>query len=159
MADGATHGQWTIAGTAAALLGLAVYGWRGGDINNAGYVGFALGGFSGLILSPDLDVPQMTHSEILMFRRFGPLGWLWFVFWWPYAKMIPHRHFLSHFPLVGTLLRLAYLCWPCLVILWLTGFWPLEIPPVLWDIGRGFLWGLVLSDILHWIADGFPVRL
>lgn len=53
----------------------------------------------GLWLSPDLD----TNS--LAIKRWGILKNLW----WPYQKIIPHRSFLSHSPLLGTALRLSYL--------------------------------------------------
>jgi len=55
--------------------------------------------FGGLMFGPDLDVPSRQ------FRRWGWLRWIWL----PYQKSIPHRSFLSHGPLIGTAIRLAYL--------------------------------------------------
>src|SRR5262249_45965301 len=54
--------------------------------------------FSGLMLSPDLDLDSSIY------RRWGPLRFLW----WPYQKAIPHRSRLSHSFVLGPLLRLAY---------------------------------------------------
>jgi uncharacterized metal-binding protein len=54
--------------------------------------------FSGLFLSPDLDL----NSSI--YHRWGPLRFLW----WPYQKLMPHRSYLSHSFIVGPLLRVAY---------------------------------------------------
>ena len=55
--------------------------------------------FSGLLISPDLDL----NSSI--YKRWGPLRWLW----WPYQKAVPHRSWVSHSYLLGPLLRTAYL--------------------------------------------------
>lgn len=53
---------------------------------------------AGLIFSPDLDIFGTNY------RRWGPLR----VLWWPYAKTIPHRSWLSHGLIVGPLLQLVY---------------------------------------------------
>jgi uncharacterized metal-binding protein len=50
-------------------------------------------------LSPDLDLGSATIDE-----RWGVLRPIW----WPYERLIPHRHWLSHSG-VSALLRLAYL--------------------------------------------------
>ena len=55
--------------------------------------------FSGLMFGPDLDI----HS--VQFKRWGPLRWIWL----PYRKSLQHRSWLSHGPIVGTVLRLLYL--------------------------------------------------
>src|SRR5512138_3620962 len=74
---------------------------------------FALGCLAGLIVTPDLDIRRITYAERLVRRSGGRLGRflaeLWYALWWPYAHLVPyHRHPLSHFPLVGTLLRVLY---------------------------------------------------
>jgi uncharacterized metal-binding protein len=56
--------------------------------------------FSGLWLSNDLDI----NSRI--YRRWGPLRWLWY----PYQKLVSHRSWLSHGFAIGPLGRLVYLC-------------------------------------------------
>lgn len=55
--------------------------------------------FSGLMFGPDLDI----HSQ--QYKRWGILRWIWL----PYRKSMRHRSFLSHGPIVGTLVRLVYL--------------------------------------------------
>ncbi len=55
--------------------------------------------FSGLVLSPDLDL----HSR--PFKRWGWLRWIWI----PYQKAMRHRSVFSHGPLIGTTLRVLYL--------------------------------------------------
>ena len=55
--------------------------------------------FSGLMFGPDLDI--YSHQ----FKRWGWLRWIWR----PYQKSLRHRSFLSHGPVIGTLLRVVYL--------------------------------------------------
>jgi uncharacterized metal-binding protein len=63
--------------------------------------------FSGLMFGPDLDI----HS--CQFNRWGLLKWIWL----PYQKSLRHRSFLSHGPVVGTMLRLVYLgTWMILLV-------------------------------------------
>ena len=59
-------------------------------------VSFVVGG---LMLGPDLDTRSVQYN------RWGIFRWMW----WPYKKMIPHRSFLSHGPIIGTLVRAIYL--------------------------------------------------
>jgi uncharacterized metal-binding protein len=54
--------------------------------------------FSGLMLSPDLDLVSGPY------HRWGPFRYIW----WPYQKVIPHRSPLSHSLIVGPALRIAY---------------------------------------------------
>ncbi len=55
--------------------------------------------FSGLMFGPDLDIYSVQ------FKRWGLLRWIWR----PYQKGLRHRSWLSHGPIVGTMLRLLYL--------------------------------------------------
>lgn len=55
--------------------------------------------FSGLMFGPDLDIYSVQY------QRWGVLRWIW----QPYQSMIPHRSWLSHGCLVGTLIRILYL--------------------------------------------------
>ncbi|MEB3213079.1 MAG: metal-binding protein [Leptolyngbyaceae bacterium] len=58
--------------------------------------------FGALMLGPDLD----TRS--IHFKRWGPLRWIWI----PYRGSLRHRSPLSHWPLVGTVVRVVYvLAW------------------------------------------------
>jgi uncharacterized metal-binding protein len=69
--------------------------------------------FSGLMFGPDLDI----YSK--QFQRWGCFRWIWL----PYQKSLHHRSFLSHGPVIGTVLRVVYLTtWiAMLVILLLLG--------------------------------------
>ena len=54
--------------------------------------------FSGLAISPDLDLDSSVY------RRWGFFRWLW----WPYQKIVRHRSWISHSFLIGPLLRVVY---------------------------------------------------
>ncbi|MEH2358701.1 metal-binding protein [Nostoc sp.] len=55
--------------------------------------------FGGLMFGPDLDIYSVQ------FQRWGFLRWIWL----PYQKSLRHRSFLSHGPIIGTILRVLYL--------------------------------------------------
>lgn len=63
---------------------------------------------SGLLFSPDLDLPSHPH------RRWGPAGCLWL----PYQWAVPHRSWVSHSAILGPLLRLAYFLAMVYGLLW-----------------------------------------
>ena len=120
-------------------------------------VGSALGCLSGLLVEPDLDVDDITKSEWRVIKRLWVFGMLWVAFWYPYARLIPHRSPLSHFPVLGTGIRLLYM-WGMFALiislLKLPGQWlvavadfvdgPLFVP---------WLFGLVVSDTGHYVMD------
>ena len=54
--------------------------------------------FGGLMFGPDLDIQSRQYV------RWGPLRFLW----WPYKVALPHRSWLSHGILFGTLIRIVY---------------------------------------------------
>jgi len=102
MPSGEVHDRITVVGAVVAapvwwLCTQPPHDWTAG----ATLVGATL--FSGLMLSPDLDLDSSIY------RRWGPLRFLW----WPYQKAIPHRSRLSHSFVFAPLLRLAYFL--CLV--------------------------------------------
>jgi len=122
-------------------------------------LGFAAGCMIGLVVTPDLDVRQRsTHAETIMRRSGGCLvGALWNLLWLPYAYLIPrHRHPLSHWPILGTVLRLVYLLAVPAVAWWVLGHIialpvlpHLALTPL---IGWGIA-GLALVDMLHYLMD------
>jgi len=63
---------------------------------------------SGLLFSPDLDLPSHPH------RRWGRAR----VLWWPYQAAVPHRSWVSHSLVIGPLLRLAYFLVVCYGLIW-----------------------------------------
>jgi len=98
--------------------------------------------FSGLFLSPDLDLNCRSY------HRWGPLRFVW----WPYQKLIHHRSPLSHSCVVGPALRIAY---------FLFFFWSLfrivtfAIAAYIHPFDRNALSGLIGNDVLHF-AQAHP---
>ncbi len=104
-----------------------------------------LGALINLWIGPDLDLSGGKAK-----RWWGPLKMLWY----PYGKLIPHRHVLSHFPVIGTFGRVVYFSLPLLPAMGCPGF-------IMWTVtwwAQPILFGLLLADMMHWVADGMPVR-
>ncbi|MFH1634590.1 MAG: DUF2227 family putative metal-binding protein [Chloroflexota bacterium] len=118
--------------------------------------GAAIGcGMLGQVLSPDLDQQDLTRSDWIVLRRLGPLGGLWIAAWFPYAFLVPHRHWASHAPVIGTVIRLLYLLiLPALCVWWKQ--WTLSFSPIFGQLLIGLFIGLCISDTAHWITDGCP---
>lgn len=113
------------------------------------------GTLAGLLLTPDLDVNRGSISNHHA-RRLGGcfFGLAWSLIWKPYSLLIPHRSPLSHFPLIGTALRLGYLAalvWLVLAGLALVGV-VARVPELPYWWHWAFL-GLALSDLFHYILD------
>jgi len=117
--------------------------------------------FSATCFNGDLDTVSKPY-----FRW----GWLRFI-WVPYQKIMPHRSVFSHGPILGTLIRLAYL-WLWWLLLqqfldaaqvpyhrWGMQLWMWGIHRQLWDtnlrypFGFCLLAGLELGALSHTIAD------
>ena len=103
----------------------------------------------GYWLSPDLDIKSRP------FQRWGVLK----IIWIPYQKFVPHRSPLSHAPIIGSLIRLAYLS------LWLSCLW-LLIPSlqqvhwaITWEKAIAFFLGVELSALNHLLLDGLLLPL
>jgi uncharacterized metal-binding protein len=80
--------------------------------------------FGGLMFGPDLDIYSVQ------FQRWGFLRWIWL----PYQKSLRHRSFLSHGPIIGTILRILYL--GCLLAI--VAIFVLAIAQRLWNLS--FTW-------------------
>lgn len=137
MASGATHKAITF-GASTLLLGA---GWY---VSPSLAVAASTGCLFGLWCQPDRD-HVAGKSPI----------WFW------YSRAFKHRG-ISHWPIIGTCTRLAYLSVPFLICWgWLeVGLWlsratipPWGLPIWGWQAVGCWLVGLMLSDILHWIAD------
>lgn len=114
-----------------------------------------LGCLAGILLTPDLDQEGISHVENQLIRLTLGIAHLWLAFWGPYASLIPHRSFLSHWPVLSTSVRLLYV-WAGLRLLdvWMDAF---VVPPLELVIGDPRFWvffgGLALSDLGHWALD------
>lgn len=95
MPSGSTHDRvtlWTLPIVAGVTFGQT----RSSQITLFVSTGYLLGG---LILGPDLDI-YSRH-----FQRWGFFKYLWL----PYQQSLAHRSFLSHGPIIGTIVRVIYL--------------------------------------------------
>ena len=159
MASGINHIRGTV--LLAVPAALLAAGW-GSEPGNA--IACGVGCLAGVILSPDLDISSRTRSEYLVYRYMGRFpGALWFAFWWLYARLIPHRSPLSHWPIIGTMGRFLYvylfggfLWYGAAWLITGTGAW---IPMFQWLQTPTFAWALVglsLADTLHFFMDFLP---
>jgi uncharacterized metal-binding protein len=151
MPDGRIHASMS----AAAAVGLYFIGNQAG-LPEADNQAVAAGCILGILITPDLDVDQPVRSHHLILRRFGPaIAALWRMIWIPYGLAIRHRSWVSHFPIVGTLIRAAYLACIGTLVLWAAG----RFAGVVFSTKGTLPWipwiliGLAVSDALHWAAD------
>ena len=70
----------------------------------------AAGCLSNVLLSPDLDIDSGYIGDGIVRKYLGGfIGWVWRTVWLPYSKVVKHRSVVSHFPVIGTVVRLFYL--------------------------------------------------
>ena len=81
------------------------------------------------------------------------MKFLWQLYLFPYAKIIPHRSFLSHAPVIGTLLRIGYLCLPPLLLALALDVDLPAVSIIAWWLAGWTFVGLAVSDTAHWIMD------
>jgi uncharacterized metal-binding protein len=160
MPSGATHDRITLT-CLPVVGGIALLASRSASITLSLTGSFL---FSGLMFGPDLDIYSVQ------FKRWGLLRWIWR----PYQKGFQHRSWLSHGPIIGTLIRLLYLSlWTGLlgaialtigiVNHWITWDWQsIAVGQdkflrfgrrFSWEIGAALL-GLELGAMSHSFSDG-----
>ncbi|AKG22552.1 metal-binding protein [Calothrix sp. 336/3] len=96
MPSGRTHDRITL-WTLPVIAGVTYMQTRSGNLTLVVVSGYM---FGGLMFGPDLDIFSIHY------QRWGWLRWIWL----PYQKSLRHRSFLSHGPVIGTTLRIVYLC-------------------------------------------------
>ena len=147
MAKGSTHAKATLALA-------AVGGWVSYRLGHPLPFTLALTGgvLAGLAITPDLDLERGCISNAVIRRLVGrTVERLWGLFWRPYGLLLRHRSRLSHLPVVGTTVRLVYLCALPALICWLAGNalgWTLIPSWIWWSIA-----GLILADSPHFLMD------
>lgn len=126
-----------------------------------------LGALGGMLVDPDLSDQHniTTHTEHRMWRISPLVGYVFQVYWYPLSILIRHRSWLSHWPLVGTTLRIVYLFGPplsCILVYWYGyPFDPLGWAQYIWshrESYRGLGWMYVwwsYQDFVHFRLDGF----
>ncbi len=114
---------------------------------------YGAGVLVGVLISPDMDVDGGNVSDQIIRKVAKPIQWVWRLLWSPYSLSVPHRHTISHFPILGTLLRLWYIF---LIVNILNGIvYLFKVDSVsfifLWD--WAFFFGLAHADLVHWAVD------
>ncbi len=107
--------------------------------------------FATYFMNPDLDLYSLGY------KSWGPLRFLW----WPYQKSLSHRCYISHFPVISTILRVIYLMWLPVLIIWLLGAGVqatvrtefFQWAPLLGLYFVAFILGMIMSDSIHTISD------
>lgn len=80
-------------------------------------VDYAVGALVGTVLTPDLDVDKGFVGDLYVKQRFGFVAYkVWRGIWHFYRRSVKHGSELSHFPVLGTVFRLAYLFFFAIVI-------------------------------------------
>ncbi|MEA5620685.1 metal-binding protein [Cronbergia sp. UHCC 0137] len=102
MPSGKTHDRITL-WSLPFVTGMTFVWTRSGNLTLLVAGGFM---FGGLMFGPDLDIYSVQ------FQRWGVVRWIWL----PYQKSLRHRSFLSHGPIIGTMLRVVYLLVLLLVV-------------------------------------------
>ncbi len=146
MATGRNHDR-AITITTPIMLAAAI----ASDPAEVGLIATASYYLAGMYLSPDLDLVSRP------FKRWGLLRWLWL----PYQRLIPrHRHWLSHGPVIGSLVRLLYLAaWLSPLWLLFPGFQRVQWAGVTLPNVVAFLVGVELSTLNHLLLDGLLIPL
>ena len=123
-----------------AVPAAVITGWISNDVVGALLV--SVGCVMGIVLSPDLDIDGKTYSETVLPE---PFETVWYLYWYVYARLIAHRSWVSHAPVVSTLIRCVYAMW------WVPLVWHIDV--AWWGYAFWVFVGLCVSDTMHWIMD------
>lgn len=160
MSSGKVHTLSAIAAATGFAAGaLATY-----DIDSMQY---AAGALVGIFVSPDCDVDKGFIAYHYIRKRLGDWAeYAWDRVWYMYRRSVKHGSELSHFPVVSTLGRLAYLFFFVLVLpyLVLDIFFPVDLRYELaWWFGKlcqywRVVVGLMGVDFIHFFLDIATVK-
>jgi len=106
MADGKTHASATQILAVVLFASEATNGKLNGYFLQPTLIYSAVlagGAMIGLILTPDLDANagSISEKELREISSFGEN--IWWMFWFPYRRILPHRSPFSHWPIIGTI--------------------------------------------------------
>jgi uncharacterized metal-binding protein len=129
MPSGRTHDRITL-WALPFIAGVTFFETHSGNLTLLVAGGFM---FGGLMFGPDLDIYSRHY------QRWGVLRFIWL----PYQKSLRHRSFLSHGPIVGTMLRVLYLS----VIVSILVILVLVIAEKLWNVNLN--WQLFSATVVR----------
>ena len=134
----------------------------------------------GIFITPDLDHDATIVSHSYVNSLFGGIAFYWWYYLWhSYSISFKHRSVLSHAPIIGTLIRLTFLLFPPIIVLFrnqqtrfaqslkyllistalviplLAVIFVIALQTGSFYIVLFIILGLMLADFLHFIADSF----
>lgn len=150
MPSGVVHLSNTL--SASLVLAIGSYFTDPNLVSTTDCIVLVSGCMTGCLLGPDLDVDNGNIS-LFMLRKVPVIGYflekIWWIYWYPYRVIVPHRSPISHWPIFSTLIREVLVLWPYVVICFI-----LSIPvSISWNWFWVFTVGLSISDLQHWFAD------
>lgn len=153
MSSGKVHARDSLAIAFAGAVPVTLMDWRAG-------LGWLAGGVVSVAIGPDLDVDGLTASEYKIIKRTLGFGFLFVWFWFYYARLFRHRG-SSHWPVVGTLVRIGY-AFALSTLLYGFGVvvgrwnWPTVQVSTGWTVALvGAVLALVVCDVAHWVRDNW----
>lgn len=118
------------------------------------------GYYLGSMIDPDMDLARKNTSAKSMWRRSVLIRWItpWWTLYGHIARLFlgGHRSFLTHFPIISTLIRFLWLVVPIAALSALISpsiTASLIQGPYVLKMLAGLLVGLCLSDLVHICAD------
>lgn len=136
MPDGKTHSAATVFILLGSLVPIAYY-----KVPVEYSSAYLLGLVITFLINPDLDLNRR-------FPKSKPQFWLWWIYWWPYSRAIPHRGPLSHWIIVSTVIRFGYAFWTILYYMWYN-----MVTVEAWYFTAAVLAGMTVSDAMHIFLD------
>lgn len=149
MPGGKVHSALTLATASGVIAPYAIV-----QLNGNPYM-YVAGCLVGLLVMPDMDVDNGNISDYFIRKVSRPAQWLWRLFWTPYALLVPHRHSISHMPILGTLVRIGYIFTVLNIVslIWWMIFNIIDTVSFIWIWNWSFFFGLAHVDTIHWMAD------
>lgn len=116
---------------------------------------YVMGCLVGVMVMPDMDVNNGNISDYFIRKVSRPAQWIWRLFWTPYALLVPHRHAVSHMPIMGTILRIGYVFTVLNMLnLLLRLLWSMfDTVSLIWLWDWSFFFGLCHVDFIHFMVD------
>ena len=119
---------------------------------------YASGILLGTLISPDLDIDSGNISDTMIRKVSRPAQVIWRLAWQPYSKLVPHRHPISHFPFLGTVLRIGYLfgvinVFSIFTYIIMRNLGLDDSVSLIFFWNWSFFFGLAHADIVHFLVD------
>lgn len=157
MSDGRTHAIASVILSAGFGLGAAITG-------DATDLLYSAGSLIGVLVSPDCDVDNGFIADRIIRNRLGRIfEAAWDGLWYMYRRSLKHGGELSHFPVISTIGRIAYLYLLLVAVPHFAIYFSFHPGWDLWYVLRRYadlivsgykvVLGLAGSDFIHYALD------